>query len=301
MGKAIKKGIQTVKTFSINRTVTGAFKPLTGPKNKLGAPIPSTPALKSFEANSSLFMQQTREALVNMKARLSRAFCSPRSGAWSGRSRAVGTCRTRPRSRAVPGTRGAPSGTAGARRGGSGEGAGRERGRRDGAREGGKKGGREGALRQRGRPPPPRLPLRRCHGLRLPGVTGWRLGGPAPRAAARGGAGRRARRPQVRLSPRSAPRPRGKAEQGRAGCEEGPGRGSGERDLGCCCRPFPGFPPLVVLFLFPLSPCFGRSRPLAARSPRAAGPLRRAHPHPRSILGQAESYSSISVSQGHLN
>lgn len=74
-----------------NRTITRAFQPLTSQEKKLLAPVPSTPAPKLFETN--LFMQLTREELVNTKAQLSGLFVrrTPERG---GVRKAVELCRT---------------------------------------------------------------------------------------------------------------------------------------------------------------------------------------------------------------
>lgn len=136
-----------------------------------------------------------------------------------------------------------------------GRGAGRARPLLPRGRQRGRAGGREGRSAAAARAaapapaPPPPLP-------RAAVATSYRMKAGRPRSPssgrgaersrrrARGGAGRRARRPQVRLSHRSAPRPRGKAGQGARKGRAGAQRGARSGML----PSFPPLPPLVVLF-----------------------------------------------------
>jgi len=79
-----------------------AFRSLTSQDKKRLAPLPSTPAPNSSEANSNPLTQQTRQEAARRQARLSRAFCSPHSGAWRSHSRAAEIRKTRRHPRRLP-------------------------------------------------------------------------------------------------------------------------------------------------------------------------------------------------------
>lgn len=161
--------------------------------------------------------------------------------------------------------------------------------RRQRGRAGGREGGRPGALRQRcGRPRPgsPSAVAMGCGCHELPD-EGWAA--PLPEQRARGGAGRRARRRQVRLWPRSAPRPRGRAGQGAR-----KGRARAQRGARCGMLPsFSLFSPVGCFVLFSLLPLFqvlpaarrssggGAPRALPGGSDGAHAPTAAAAEHPR--------------------